>query len=107
MIGHHEAPMTIEDCRSATKNPHLGFYNGHWAVEHGYQPDRAFRMRPGQNWKGEPFTRIWFWTGRFRGYGYTDVPSHFCNHHEAALFGLAAWHAGVRMTQHTQPTVRS
>jgi hypothetical protein len=64
-------------------------------------------MRRGQNWKREPFTRIWFWTGRFRGYGYTDVASILCNQPEAALFGLAAWHAGVRMTQPTDPTDRS
>jgi hypothetical protein len=96
VMGHiTTAPMCDELLKMATPQPSWPLPQD--AIERGYRPDRVFRLRHRTTWKNEPSTKIGFWTGRYEGIGYIDMPKLFCNNFCGSRFGMAAWVVGYRM----------
>jgi hypothetical protein len=66
--------------------------------QNSYQPDRVFKLKRRSNYAGEPVTSISYWRGIYIRYGRAkDGTLLFCSQPCGWHFGVACWHAGMRI----------
>jgi hypothetical protein len=71
------------------------------AVNAGYDASRVFRIEHRLSWNEEPSTKLSFWCGTYDGFGWrgNGMAPLFCSQPCGVHFGVACWHAGMRIKQ--------
>jgi len=79
------------------------------AIKCGYDPLRVYRIEHRDAWHGDLRTRLSFWLGTYDGYGWggEGKPPLFCSQPCGVHFGVACWHAGMRMKESPSVSVTS
>ena len=100
IVGHVNQPPSAGEL-AVLKQPHPTWPNADEAIKCGYEAARVFRIEHLLSWRQEPSTKLSFWRGFFDGYGWSSdgTPPLFCSQFCGVQFGVACWHAGMRITE--------
>jgi hypothetical protein len=100
IVGHvNQAPSAGE--LAVLKQPEPTWPSSSEAIKCGYEAARVFRIEHVLSWRDEQSTKLSFWRGFFDGYRWSSdgTPPLFCSQFCGVQFGVACWHAGVRITE--------
>ena len=75
------------------------------AIQRGYEPARVYRIEHRVLYGDDLRTRLRFWLGTYDGYGWggEGKPPLFRSQPCGVHFGVACWHAGMRMKDKNNP----
>ena len=100
IFGHvSQAPSAGEI--AVLEQPRPTYPSSDEAIKAGYEAARVYRIEHVLSWNDEPSTKLYFWRGFHDGYGWSGegTPALFCSLTCGLSFGVACWHAGMRIKE--------